>query len=52
MTRERKLLIEQKRSREPDSWFDATEAELQEAEQEVAREYGRGVDQEEEYANQ
>lgn len=41
MTRERKLLIEQKRSREPDSWFDATEAELQEAEQEVAREYGR-----------
>ena len=53
MTRDRKLLIEQKRSREPDPTFYADDAELQEADQDTLREFGHdAMAREDEYEDQ
>jgi len=52
MTRDRKLLIEQKRSREPDTFY-ADDAELQEADQDTLREFGHdAMTREDEYADE
>ena len=53
MTRDRKLLIEQKRSREPDATFYADDAELQEADQDTLREFRHdAMLREDEYADE
>ncbi len=53
MTRDRKLLIEQKRQREPDATFYESDADLQEADSETLREFGHdAMPREDDYEDQ